>query len=88
MLFGLPELKTQEKKTRYYLIVLFLGGQYSSGSKAHHYRLDGPGLIPGVRGDGHFPSFLRGQTGSGIHSASYKMSTAAFRRVKAAEHRN
>ena len=37
-----------------------------------------PGFDPGCRRGGDFSSLLRVQTGSGVHSASYKMSTGVF----------
>ena len=56
----------------------------SSSGKALDYGLDGLGSIPGVRGVEI--SLLRVQTGPGVHSASYKMSTERLSpRVKAAE---
>ena len=45
---------------------------------ALEYGLDGLGSIPGVRGVEIFS--LRVQTGPGVHSASYKMSTGGFPR--------
>ena len=41
------------------------------------YPLDGPGSTPGVEG-WRFSSLLCVQTGPGVHSASYTMSTGAF----------
>ena len=46
-----------------------------------------PGFDPGCRRGGDFSSFLRVQTGPGVDSASYKMSTGAFPGIKAAERR-
>ena len=57
----------------------FCGPGGSSG-KALGYRLDGPGSIPGVGGGGDFSSPLLVQTGLGVHSTSYKMSTGKFLR--------
>ena len=60
----------------------------SSSVKTIDYRLDSPGSIPGVGGGGDFSSLLRVQTGPGVHSASYKMSTGGLSPgVKAAERR-
>ena len=42
---------------------------------------------PGGRKGGEFSSLLRVQTGSGVHSASYNMSTWAFPGLKTAEGR-
>ena len=53
-------------------------GSGGSSSKALGYELDGPGSIPGVGGGGDFSSLLRVQTGPGVHSTSYKMSTGEF----------
>ena len=39
------------------------------------YGLDGMGSILGVGGGGYFSSLLSFQTGPGVHSASYKIST-------------
>ena len=61
------------------LIISSLGPGSSSG-KALVYGLDGPGSIPGVGGGGDFSSLLRAQTGPGVHSSSYKMSTRGFPR--------
>ena len=55
-------------------------GPGGSSGKALSYGLDGPGSIPGVGGGGDFSSLLRVQTGPGVHSASYKMSTGGKRR--------
>ena len=49
----------------------------SSSGKAIGYGLDGPGSISEVAGMEIF-SLLCLQTGPGIYSASYKMSTGAF----------
>ena len=62
-------------------------GPGGSSGKALGYGLDGPGSIPGVGGGGDFSSLLRVQTGPGVHSTSYKMSTGGFPGVKAAERR-
>ena len=53
-------------------------GPGGSSGKALGYGLDGPGLIPGVGGGGDFTSLLRVQTGPGVHSISYKMSSGEF----------
>ena len=37
-----------------------------------------PGFDPGCRSGGDFSSLLRVQTGPGVHSTSYKMSTGEF----------
>ena len=37
-----------------------------------------PGFNPGCRRGGDFSPLLRIQTGPGVHSASYKMSTEGF----------
>ena len=59
-------------------------GPGGSSGKALGYGLDGLG----VGGGGDFSSLLRVQTGPGVHSTSYKMSTGEFPRgVKAAERR-
>ena len=50
-------------------------------------RVRRPGFDPGCRRGGDFSSLLRVQTGPGVHSASYKMSTGVFPGVKAAERR-
>ena len=55
-------------------------GPGGSSGKALSCGLDGPGSIPGVGGGGDFSSLLRVQTGSGVHSTSYKMSTGEFLR--------
>ena len=47
-----------------------------SSGKALGYGLDGLGSIP----SGDFSSLLRVQTGPGVHSSSYKMSTGEFPR--------
>ena len=47
-------------------------------NKALGYGLDGPGSITDVGGDGDFSSLLHVQTGPGVHSISYKMSTGGF----------
>ena len=39
------------------------------------YGLGRPWFEPGCRRDGDFSSLLRVQTGTGVHSASYKMIT-------------
>ena len=49
--------------------------------------LDGPGSIPGVGGGGDFSSLLSVQTGPGVHSTSYKMSSGEFPGVKAVKRR-
>ena len=54
---------------------MLLCGPGCSSGKVLDYRLDGMSLIPGVRGGGDFSSLLCVQTGPGIHSTSYKMST-------------
>ena len=55
------------------------GGPGSSSGKALDYGLHGPGSMQGIGGGGgDFSSLLRDQTGSGVHSASYKMSTGAL----------
>ena len=54
-------------------------GPGSSSGKVLGYGLDGPGSIPGV---GDFSSLLRVQTGPGVDSTSYKMSTGDFPRGK------
>ena len=63
-----------------------LYGSGSSSGKKLGYGLHGPGSIPGV-GGAEFSSLLRVQTGPGVHSTSYKMSTGAFLGVKTAERR-
>ena len=50
-------------------------GPGSSSAKALGYGLDGPGSIPDVGGVGDFSSLLLAQTGPGVHSVSYKMSS-------------
>ena len=57
---------------------IVLRGSGGSSGKALSYGLDGPGSIPGVGGGWDFSSLLRVQTGPGVHSASYKMSTVGF----------
>ena len=49
-------------------------GQVAQAARRLATCLDGPEQIPG----GDFSSFLCVQTGPGVHSASYKMSTGAF----------
>ena len=44
------------------------------------YVLDGPGSIPSAGGGGDFSSLLHVQTGSVVHSTSYKISTGEFPR--------
>ena len=51
-------------------------GSYSG--KVLGYKLDGPGSIPDVGVGGDLSLLLRVQTGLGVHSASYKMSTGCF----------
>ena len=55
-------------------------GPGGASGKALRYGLDGPGSIPGVGGGGDFSSLFRVQTGPGVHSTSYKMSTGEFPR--------
>ena len=57
-------------------------GPGSSSGKVLGYGLNDPGSIPGVGGGGDFSSLLCVQTGSEVHSASYKMSTGSFPRGK------
>ena len=64
----------------YYALELVLDGPGGASGKALRYGLDGPGSIPGVGGGGDFSSLLRVQTGPGVHSTSYKMSTGEFLR--------
>ena len=52
-----------------------MDGPGGSSGKALSYGLDGSGSIPGV---GEVEIFVRVQTGPGVHSASYKMSTGGF----------
>ena len=54
------------------------GGPGGSSGKAFSYRLDGPSSIPGVGGMEIFFSLLRVQSGSGVDSTFYKMSTGEF----------
>ena len=61
-----------------FLIMLGVG-QVAQAARRLAAGLDGPGSIPGV-GGGDFSSHLRVQTGPGVHSTSYKMSTGEFPR--------
>ena len=55
-------------------------GSGSSSGKALGYGQDNPDLIPGVGGGWGLSSLLRDQTGPGVHSTSYTMSTESFSR--------
>ena len=55
--------------------VIFLCGPGSSSGKALGLRARWPGFHPWCRRSEDFSSLLRVQTGSGVHSTSYKMST-------------
>ena len=49
-------------------------------AQAARLRAGRPGFDPGCRRGGDFYSLLRVQTGPGVHSTSYKMSTGEFPR--------
>ena len=55
-------------------------GSGVSSRKALDYGLDGSGSILGVGGVEIFLHSFRVQTGPGVHSTSYKMSTGEFPR--------
>ena len=57
-----------------------VSGPGGSSGKALSCGLDGPGFDPGCRRGGDFSLLLRVQTGPGVHSPSYKMSTGEFPR--------
>ena len=57
-------------------------GAGSSSGKALVYGLNGLGSFPAVGGGGDFSSLLCVQTGSGVQSASYKMSTEGLAQGK------
>ena len=50
-------------------------GSGASSGKALGCGLDGSGSIPGVEGGGYFSSHLLVQTGPGVHSTSYIMTS-------------
>ena len=52
-------------------------GQVAQAAKKLGYGLDGPSSISGVGGVEIFFSLLRVQTGRGVHSSFYKMSTGS-----------
>ena len=67
------------------LFILRKNGLGSSSVKATTYLK--ASFNPGRQMGGEFPSLVRIQTGPGVHSASYKMSTRAFLGVKTTESR-
>ena len=59
----------------------------NSSGKVLDYGPGDPGSILDDEGGGDFSSLLHVQTGPGVHSTSYQMSTGAFPRVKVAKRR-